>query len=472
MTDRYLFLRGGRWYARVAVPLDVRALLSPTAAGKPPHAVVRALGTADKREAVNRLPATVAAIKASFNRAREQRPLSDDEIDRLAAQRMAATFERHRRAAFRDPDAFRESVSLLAEAREHGTGAEQDDEREAVRLIRESGASENPESVARLAEALGRAEMRALAALCEDRELPAAPPELNVGRPSRTGGSASGRTGNGSLTFAGAVEAYLAAAERDAIRPKGLYQRRRTYARFAETVGDTLISDVTQEHARAFLDSMPSNATANRVRSEMNALFKHALPSGPNPFDGLRRKPAPLSRVTWLPFTNEELRSLFAGGDLSDPLYRAMLLGLFSGMRLSEILTAKVQAEGGVTFFDVREAKSDAGVRRVPVHEELERWGVFEVGGRLSASVLSKRFTRLRAARGVVGERKVFHSLRKNFVTALHRADASQDDVALLVGHARGFTFSTYAPHGSELRRLAAVVNSVRYDGLTFGGLG
>lgn len=471
MGDRYLVHRKGRgWYICIAVPRDVQPLLAPTANGKPPHSITRALGTHDKRQALKRAPAVIAGILATFDRTREDRPLSDEEIDREAARHMAATYERQRQAAFRDPEGFREGAGLQAEAREHGTGAEQDDEREARRLIQEAGARETPESVARLADALARAEGRALAALCDDRELPPLPANVlraSVGRGEHREPKAGLRAANGSLTFAASVAAYLSAAERDAIRPKGLYQRRRTYARFAAVVGDTLLSDVTPEQARAFLDSMPSNATANRVRSEMNALFKHALPGGPNPFDGLRRKPAPLSRVTWLPFTVEELRSLFAGGDLSDPLYRAMLIGLFSGMRLSEIMTAKVLTEDGVSFFDVREAKSDAGVRRVPAHEELARRGVFGAEWSGSASVLSKRFTRLRTARGVTGERKVFHSLRKCFVTALHRADAKADDVALLVGHARGFTFGTYAPHGSELKRLAAVVNSVRYDGLT-----
>ena len=52
----------------------------------------------------------------------------------------------------------------------------------------------------------------------------------------------------------------------------------------------------------------------------------------------------------------------------------------------------------------------------------------------------------------------IVHSLRKNVVEALERARVHQSEVAQLVGHGRGFTFSVYSPRGLDLKGLREVV--------------
>ena len=41
-----------------------------------------------------------------------------------------------------------------------------------------------------------------------------------------------------------------------------------------------------------------------------------------------------------------------------------------------------------------------------------------------------------------------------------------QSEVAQLVGHERGFTFSVYSPLGLDLKGLQRVVEQIRYKGL------
>ena len=78
----------------------------------------------------------------------------------------------------------------------------------------------------------------------------------------------------------------------------------------------------------------------------------------------------------------------------------------------------------------------------------------------------TKRFLTWRQARNLTGDRLTFHSLRKNVVEALERERVHQSEVALLVGHERGFTFSVYSPLGLDLRGLKKVVEKIAYEGV------
>ncbi len=59
-----------------------------------------------------------------------------------------------------------------------------------------------------------------------------------------------------------------------------------------------------------------------------------------------------------------------------------------------------------------------------------------------------------------------FHSFRKNVVEALERARVHQSEVAQIIGHERGFTFSTYSPLGLELVGLVRIIEMIEYRDL------
>ena len=112
-----------------------------------------------------------------------------------------------------------------------------------------------------------------------------------------------------------------------------------------------------------------------------------------------------------------------------------------------------------------------AGVRTVPIHEELAPTKARLVEASTDDFVLSglavnrngdrrdplgKRFTRLKRAMGF-DDRYVFHSIRKTVVTILENAGVAENITADIVGHAkRTMTYGTYSGGvGLEMKRAA-----------------
>ena len=191
------------------------------------------------------------------------------------------------------------------------------------------------------------------------------------------------------------------------------------------------------------------------------------------------------------PFTTEELNAvLYGGGDTVEgpfdgQLRDAGLIAALSGMRLAEIVTLRVeQTTGG--WFDIKDAKTQAGIRRVPIHSGLRKlieartkgkgpkdWLFHELAGESwdAAAVMTKRFTRYRVACGVddkvEGKRRSlvnFHSFRRWFITEARHAGQPVEVVQDVVGHApdkKDITFGVYTQGASE-KQLRACVEAVR----------
>jgi integrase len=198
------------------------------------------------------------------------------------------------------------------------------------------------------------------------------------------------------------------------------------------------------------------------------------------------------------PFTEEEVATLFCGVPVADPELRdAMYISALSGMRREEIARLTVaDCAGGV--FRIRDAKTDAGDRDVPIHPGLRRLVAHRSQGKAPTAYLlhelpaprpgaagdrsdafGKRFTTLRRRLGVDernGDARQanvdFHSLRRWFDrTALdaHRKGAKGYDqwvLADVMGHERGsagleMTMGVYAGP-SPLAARKACVEAVR----------
>ncbi len=519
---KYLRQRRGRWFVQVAVPKDLRERF-----GKPN--VEKYLGTSSLPEAKRLRHAAVAEIFAAFDRAREGGPLKPEEVKteaeaelRRAYHALAADFlDAHGRlpalARMMEEDL---SAPVLAAINENPllgttTAAYAGD------LIRRTGAEPTEESVAALSEEILRAQSAAVAMLQRGIEPP--PLQDRPVRRSRAGGAPK-------VSEAG--ERYLAERQRDpraSLTAQTATQMRATFRLFADHVADAPLDAVVRDDAVEFLDTMArlhrhygrrpgaaaltlaellkrypagddgglSNRTINRHQSALKTLFRWArrrgLVEGENPFADLSRPKA--RRTEWLPFEVKELNQLFkeptvevrpARHSLTTALPWVMAVALFSGMRQGEVceLDAEdVRQQDGVWFFDVTEAKSEAGVRRVPVHSALARLGFLKFvaavrrgplfpgitpGGpdRKRAHTLAKRFPAFRRGRGVERERVAFHSFRKCFVRALELAKVDRDRAALVIGHERGFTYRVYNPEGLDMTALREVVEAVRYPGL------
>jgi integrase len=167
--------------------------------------------------------------------------------------------------------------------------------------------------------------------------------------------------------------------------------------------------------------------------------------------------------------------------NLDDPVIgNVLLVCLLSGMRAGEaagLVREDLVPKGNLgTFFHVRpnslrELKTDAAERMVPVHAELE-----PVLSRLPASGplfpdlsvndITKGFAKVRQALGFDRAGLVFHSTRKWFITQCERTGVPEHFTASLVGHAsarsgNGITYSIYSAGISDEQK-RGIIDQIR----------
>jgi integrase len=232
---------------------------------------------------------------------------------------------------------------------------------------------------------------------------------------------------------------------------------------------DTLDRATVASWVQAMVAKGLAPGTVNSHRSKASSVWQWAQDTGliadtaVSPFTRLWRKVSDESM--WVPFTTAELQKLVK----PSPIRWHILAALFSGMRASEIVNAKVEQQGKAWCFIIGKGKTASAKRIIPVHPTLLKLGFIDHHTELGKlSLLSKRFTVWRRSQGITEERKKLHSLRKNFVEALERAGVPDPTISLLVGHKgkRGFTLSRYSPGGPGLKVLADAVAKVGYRGL------
>lgn len=236
--------------------------------------------------------------------------------------------------------------------------------------------------------------------------------------------------------------------------------------------------------------------TANKDISCLSSYWRWLLKRGhvsENPWQGqsLSKKLAPKSNKR--PFTDDEVKRLITETK-NQFLLDLMTVAALSGMRREEImLLRKVDCEGGL--FNVRDAKTLAGIRQVPIHSDLkaivsrrtkdkaaEDWlfdepsseggGVTERG-----DYAGKKFNAYRKKLGIderkEGQRQSgvdLHSMRRWFIAtateALRKGAKGYDQwtVAEVVGHDTkatnrdlNMTMGVYAGKQGEKAKRAAV---------------
>ena len=164
-----------------------------------------------------------------------------------------------------------------------------------------------------------------------------------------------------------------------------------------------------------------------------------------------------------------------------DNLYLTVRCLAYSGMRVEELcgITGRdIMEVGGIMVFAIRESKSAAGLRRVPVHTELlpvveglgpdQRLipGTKPSGPDAKRSKgLSTRFSQQRR-RWCLPAGVVLHSLRNTVIAKLEAASVPETTTELIVGHSRrGLAYGRYSRE-LPIHVLRDAIQKVRYNGL------
>lgn len=288
------------------------------------------------------------------------------------------------------------------------------------------------------------------------------------------------------------VEPWLAHKD---MKPRQVLDYRRAAHRFAAWLGASKlpqsVEGVTRRIAgryvtEAFLETGTNVSTARKDISALSSLWRwlevkgHA---GENVWRGQSPpKRQPKSGEGKREFTDQEMLALFETPP-SVLMADFMAIAALSGMRVNEIarLTAGSISQA---CFDIREAKTKAGVRMVPIHSlltEIVRRRCADKkptdplfpelpepkpGSAVERSQkVVKAFVRYRRSVGVdevvAGARQSrvdFHSFRRWFITRAEQAYQPPHIIAALVGHARaGETLGRYSGRPLVQQYLAVV---------------
>jgi len=263
-----------------------------------------------------------------------------------------------------------------------------------------------------------------------------------------------------------AVERHLEAITR--LSASAQRNRRVALQSLLAAVGDRALASVSRADIAGWLQGLVSTgrtlSTARLYGVQASALWHWAIAAGlteANPVTGAAR--TLVGRDQHEPrrgFTDAELQLLMP--TLDAELHRLAMVGLHSGLRIGELMTAEVR-DG---LIRVTRSKTEAGQRIVPVHSRVAE--LLPEGRQLfrawrSAKAAGAAFSR--ACRAVeLPPALTFHSCRHAFAQKLRDASVPVEILSALLGHKPvGVTLSVYA-RAAPLEQLKDAVESIHYQ--------
>lgn len=283
------------------------------------------------------------------------------------------------------------------------------------------------------------------------------------------------------------------------MKPRQVIDYRRAVLKFDEWLlrqgYSATVQQVTRRVAgdyihRAFVEMNVNVRTANKDISCLSSFWrwldKRGFVEGNVWHSQSLSKPKTNVEVSKRPYTDDEIGLLFQG-DPPSFLRDMMMVAALSGMRIEEIARLDGHAVAG-GFFDVRDGKTKASIRRFPIHSAL---GAL-IERRVNAANLDdalfpelpiprvdspversqkavKAFTRYRRKQqvddvpaGARQSRVDFHSFRRWFITKAEQAGEPPHVISAVVGHSRSdMTLGVYSGGPSE-EQMRSVVESVQ----------
>jgi integrase len=300
----------------------------------------------------------------------------------------------------------------------------------------------------------------------------------------------------------------------DAKAHKTLHEARTTAERFKELHGDLPVATVERRHVIELRDALVKKGLAPATVKKQLGLLRSMLQVALEDEQfGLKANPCTAVKVRGevgaakqrAAFTPEELRQIFAApifamgarpkGGAGEAAYWLPLLALYTGARLNEIGQLRLddlQESERIKFIRFTDAGEHQSLktgrsarRRVPVHAELLRRGLWEYAARLRKAGGQRLFPLLKVDShghltgpwskwwnryqdrviGIADPSRDFHSFRHTFKHYSRACGIPEDVHDALTGHANAVVARTYGgAEGYPLKPLAEAIERLRYD--------
>jgi integrase len=181
-------------------------------------------------------------------------------------------------------------------------------------------------------------------------------------------------------------------------------------------------------------------------------------------------------------FEPKDYHKLLAGVQMKrkrgKSLHNLIQLGAYTGCRIEEICSLRVEDVNlQESFFTVRNAKTQAGNRKVPIHDDifglLKHLAATSTDGFIMSGLTENRhkdrsdslgglFGRLKTSLGYGGEH-VFHSFRKGVATQFESAGIPEVIAARILGHKlKTMTYGLYSG-GANLETLRGAISVLKW---------
>jgi integrase len=271
--------------------------------------------------------------------------------------------------------------------------------------------------------------------------------------------------------FTDIVSAYLQEAGLT-LKPATVYKHQQTFKAFCHHLGDLPVNKYLKEDVKAFktklLNEEKTGHTINQYLSHLRTFFTFATNNGysdnqTNPVEGLLIVGAKKVVNPRDQFYEDDLKTIFKWEHykklaIKPDYFWGPLVCLFTGMRIEEVTSLELKhfkTQDGIRILNVRDAKTAAGNRSVPIHSKLIELGFLEYfdevknrhgadsrlfwylndGHNGTKKNLSRRFSEYLVKIGVKEDDNCFHSLRHTVITRLAARKVNDSTSYQLTGH-------------------------------------
>lgn len=271
----------------------------------------------------------------------------------------------------------------------------------------------------------------------------------------------------GEHSFAALVTSYLKKPEWVALSAitREAYTRRIEIIR--EHLANVDMSTLDRQDVFVLRDrlSETSPSRANEGVMVLSLLMEHAIDkgwrrAGDNPAARVKKLRTGDGYRMWRP---EDFRKFIEAEEIPVALRRAVVLGYYTGLRLSDCvaLTRAARKDGIISWTPQKTRGSTNASVNIPEHPELSMWldtAPLAIGGALLLSPSGKPWSADHLSNEVSAWAKkigldglVFHGLRKGFAGLLASVGASDAEIGALIPHASDKLTSYYRKQADQV---------------------